>query len=132
MISKALANSGGQHVHIAGAATGVVIAGAQASVHANISANDLSGVTTLVDDILRRRGELGLPPEQQAQLEKATADVKGELEKKEPKKPVVSAGLKMIREIAVKTATSSAEKALTGNWPWLLERLEHFLHLLTS
>lgn len=74
MISKALANSGGQHVHIAGAATGVLIASGQASVHANIRANDVSGVAAVVDEILRRRGELDLPPEQEAQLETAIAE----------------------------------------------------------
>src|ERR1700760_2086221 len=94
LVSKALANSGGRHVHIAGAATGVVIAGGQASVRANVRANDFSGVMPLVDDILLRRGELGLTPEQEAQRDNATATVKGELKKKSPRNPLFPEGSK--------------------------------------
>jgi hypothetical protein len=132
LVSKALANSGGQRVHIAGAATRVVIAGGQASVQANVRANDFSGVMALVDDILLRRGELGLTPEQEAQLDNATATVKGELKKEEPKKSVVSRGLEMIQDIAVKNNQQRREKAISGNWPVLLEQLKHALSLIQS
>lgn len=39
----------------------------------------------------------------------------------------------MIQDIAFKTISSSAEKAITGNRRWILERFEHFLqHILSA
>ena len=124
--------SAGQHVHIHGPAIGNVITKDHSPVHAHITANDLPGVTALVNEILRRRGELGLTPDHDVQLEMAATAVSGELEKKEPKQSVLSAGLKMIQDIAVKTISSSAEKAITGDWPVILEHLKNWIQLISG
>jgi uncharacterized protein YjbI with pentapeptide repeats len=133
IISQALANSGGQHVHIEGSATGVVIAGRKAKVRAHIKANDLSGLTTLIEDILRRRDELGgLTHEAQAQLESAGAVVHDELQKSKPKTSVLAGSLKVMKDMAVKVVESTAEKAVSEHWAGIVEQLKHFIYLATS
>lgn len=49
-----------------------------------------------------------------------------------PNKSVVSKALKTIQDIAVKTVTSTAEKAIQGNLPVILEQLKRFIQLTTG
>jgi hypothetical protein len=114
--------SAGHQVHIAGPATGVLIASGNASINAPVSANDFSAILPVLDAILNRRAELA--KHDREQLENAIQSVKQEAQKAEPKHPMISEGLKIVRDIAVKAAATSAEKA---DWHAIINRLSHLL-----
>jgi Pentapeptide repeats (8 copies) len=114
--------SAGHHVHIAGSATGVLIASGSASINAPVTANDLSSILPILDEVLIRRSELALPHDQDALLETAIRSVREELNKEKPRNSVIAEGMKMVKEIAVKAAVSAAEKT---DWHSLLNQLTH-------
>jgi uncharacterized protein YjbI with pentapeptide repeats len=117
----------GHHVHIAGSATGVLIASGPASINAPVTANDLPSLLPLLTEIMNRQDDLSLPKNQETQLETAIQSVKEELKKEKPKTSVVREGLQIVKEIAVKAAANAAEKA---DWHSMMKQLTHFIHTL--
>lgn len=121
----------GQHVEITGSATGVIIASGYASVNAQHTINESGPILSLLHEVMSRNEELGLEKDQTLQLEKVVRSVEQELHTSEPKRSVVSSGLKIVKEIAVKVIENTAEKALTDHWHPLIDQLTHFVNLLT-
>jgi uncharacterized protein YjbI with pentapeptide repeats len=119
----------GPHIQFAGPATGVLIASGQASVNAQITANNLAKIQPLLEEIARRSDELNLPKDQEARLENAIQSVEHELKKSDPKPSIVTSGLKVVKDIAVKVLESTAEKGLTDHWHLLLNQLTHLMSL---
>jgi hypothetical protein len=117
----------GQEVRITGQATGLVIATGNATVHTHQSINDVSAIRPLLDEITQRKAELGLGKSQTAQFDNAIHSVQTEVEDREPKRSVVSGGLKVIKEIVVKALESTAEKAITDHWWPLVSTLENLV-----
>ena len=115
-------------VHFAGDATNVAIALGGSTVTAHQTHNDTKAILALLDQISSHRPELGLTPAQQTDLEEAWESVRNELAKPEPKPSKVSAGLKIIKEIATKVVESAAEKAITDNWDVWLSHLTTLMH----
>lgn len=121
----------GQHVHIDGPATGLVIASGYASVTADQTINDLAPIREVLDDVMNRRMEWGLAQGQAEQLERAVRDVQSELQKSQPRHPVVSEGLKAIRDFVVGALGNAAGTALaTNTWAPLLDQLARVANLL--
>jgi hypothetical protein len=75
-----------------------------------------------------QRPVLDLPKAQEARLETAIGSVKQELQNSDPKRAVVSEGLKIVKDIAVKVIASTAEKA---DWHSMLNQLGHYIRMLT-
>jgi len=116
----------GPQVHIAGAAPGMVIASGHASVHAQQTFNDLPAIRKLLDEVEDRQPELGLPHDAAERLEKTIRDVQAELQKDQPRHPVVSEGLKTVRDFVVGALGNAAGTALaTNTWKPILDQLTH-------
>jgi len=124
-------SAAGPQVQIAGAATGLVIASGNASVYAEQTINDLSAIRTLLDEVMNRRAELGLPQNQVQQFERAIRDVQEEMLKSQPRHPVVSGSLKMALDFIVGALANATGTALaTNTWQPLADQLRHLLNQL--
>lgn len=118
-------------VHITESAN-VAIAIGSSTVQATQTHNDAKTLLDLLGNINSHRAELELSEPQQANFEQAVQSVQTELGKSEPKRSVVSTGLKVIQDIATKVVESAAEKALTDNWHTWFTQLTVLMHYWSS
>jgi hypothetical protein len=113
-------------------ATGIVIAGDNAFVHAEQTINDLSAIRAVLDEIMSRRAEWGLAHDQAEQIQRAIREVQNELKQSQPRHPMVSEGLKTVRDFVVGALGNATGTALaTNTWQPLLNQLQSLLKHLT-
>ena len=115
-------------INFAGEAANVAIAIGHSTVTAHQTHNDAKTLLALLNQITTYRTELSLPKAQDTEFEDAIQSVQNELRKPDPKPSVVSAGLKIVKEIATKVVENAAEKALTDHWHPIVNQLTSLMH----
>lgn len=104
-----------------------------AVVHQNI--NDNTALLALLDKLIERRSDLGLPQSEADLLGAELHSARTELEKPDPSSSALSRSLKFVQKLAGEAMTRAAgklgEQAASADWHSLLHRLNEFVQHLT-